>query len=97
MLNEKLVSSTKVYTYRFKGKNRDKVAFKEFYDSNLLINYCCNQHSEIFQIALPEYECIYTESYDYTNIIYYKNFDKLNQLLKLVTECGLYTIEHWEQ
>jgi len=96
-LIEKLIENTKVYTYRFKGKNADRVAFKEFKSREFLKHYCSSTNDEYFKIVIPEYECIYLESDDYTNIIYYRDIDKLNEFLGVISTSGLYTIEHWEQ
>ena len=97
LLSEKLIEITRVYTYRFKGRNSDRVAFKEFKNRELLKHYCSGSNEEYFKVAIPEYECIYLGSDDYTNIIYYRNINKLKAFLDLISDCGLYTIEHWEQ
>jgi hypothetical protein len=97
LLSEKLIEKTKVYTYKFKGKKADRVVFKDFKNRELLKHYCSCTNDEYFKIAIPEYECIYLGADDYTNIIYYRDIDRLKQLLELVSICGLYTIEHWKQ
>lgn len=97
LFSEKLIETTRVYTYRFKGRNADRVAFKEFRSRELLKDYFNGKNDKYFKVAIPEYECIYLEGDDYTNIIYYRNIDKLNELLDLISICGLYTIEHWNQ
>lgn len=94
-LNECISESTKVYTFRLKGRKGNIVKFKEF-NSIISLNCYCNNEADYFKLVIPEYECLYFEADDYTNVIYYKDKIKLTKFLKLISNCGLHTIEHWE-
>jgi hypothetical protein len=63
-----------------------------------ILNKCDiqNQHGEIgqrYDIILPELQAVYCEEWDWTNIIWFRNQEKIQPLIELAEKMGLYILK----
>jgi hypothetical protein len=67
-------------------------------DLNYLMKMCefdklTEDRGEQYTLLIPEYSAIYRESYDWTNILYYRDWTKAEALTELANKHGLHRIE----
>ncbi|MBC6611810.1 hypothetical protein H8B15_12820 [Hymenobacter sp. BT507] len=83
--------------YLWRHKNNYRIVFYKPNDSKHLYKRC-NIRNQIwstghsYDLLLPEYSAVYSEEFDWTNIIWYNDFEKIQPLLELVRKSGLYIL-----
>jgi len=91
-----LYSLTDTYIWRFKRHYRVFV-YKPNTLKHLLLN--CDIKNQTWQtgkrydVLLPKLEAIYSEEWDWTNIIWYRKKEKIAPLIDIVKKSGLYILE----
>ena len=91
--------STNVYTYESSSQQADsqKITFMHYVEKESYLEDCKSRpdkSSDQFQfIILPEFQAIYQESWDDTNIMWFVSRKKIEPLLEQVNACGLHVIE----
>ncbi len=87
---------TELYTWRYKRHSRFHIqkpaSIKDVLrrcDFENLVSNSGNRYS----FLLPEYSAVYTEEWDWTNIIWYTDKVDIEPLLKEVERTGLYILE----
>lgn len=88
---------TNVYLWRNKRHNR--ISFYQPSSINHLLKVCdisnqTWQSGHRYDILLPEFSAIYAEEWDWTNIIWYKDFEKIKPLLGVIKKTGLYVLPY---
>ena len=63
-----------------------------------ILNKCeiQNQHGETgqrYDIILPELQAVYCEEWDWTNIIWFRNREKIQPMIELAEKLGLYILK----
>lgn len=91
----KLFESTKTYSWKFKRKNRFFIY--PFLSINQILNKCNfeNQNWQTgnrYVIIIPEFEAIYKEGWDWSCELYFKDENKIQPLIKLVENSGLFIL-----
>ncbi|MFL1895564.1 hypothetical protein ACJRPK_07665 [Aquimarina sp. 2-A2] len=91
-----LFNMTPTFTWRIKRKNR--FIIYPFDTEKQILNKVDiqNQHSESgqrYDLILPEFEAVYSEEWDWTNIIWFRNQEKLEPLIELAEKSGLYILK----
>jgi hypothetical protein len=86
---------TNVYLWRHKRHFR--ISFYKPTSLKHLLKVCdiANQtwgSGQRYDILLPEYSAVYGEEWDWTNIIWYKDYEKIKPLLSAVEKSGLYVL-----
>ena len=57
--------------------------------------YKPNKTSDQFQfIILPEFQAVYQEDWDDTNVLWFVLREKIEPLLRKANDCGLFAIEY---
>ncbi|MCL9804900.1 hypothetical protein NAT51_05175 [Flavobacterium amniphilum] len=84
---------TDVYLWRHKRHYR--ILFYKPGSLQNLLRHCdiLNQTWESghrYDILLPEYSAVYSEEWDWTTIIWYRDYEKIKPLLEAVKKSGLY-------
>lgn len=83
--------------YLWRHKNNYRIIFYKPNDLQHLQNKC-NIRSQTwssghrYDLLMPEYSAIYSEEFDWTNIIWYIDFKKIEPLLDAVKKSGLYIL-----
>ncbi|WP_298248375.1 hypothetical protein [uncultured Christiangramia sp.] len=85
-------------TYLWKYKKQNRFYIYSVNSKNHLLKRCDikNQTGESgkrYDIILPEFRAVYSEEWDWTNIIRFKERDKIEPLLTLAREIGLNVLE----
>ena len=85
-------------TYLWKYKKQNRFYIYSVNSKNHLLKRCDikNQTGESgkrYDIILPEFRAVYSEEWDWTNIIRFKERDKIEPLLNLAKEIGLNVLE----
>ncbi|MVN23517.1 hypothetical protein [Mucilaginibacter arboris] len=86
---------TNVYLWRHKRHYR--ITFYKPNSLEHLLKVCDIKHQtwEVghrYDLLLPEYSAVYGEEWDWTNVIWYKDFQKIEPLLEIVKRTGLYIL-----
>ena len=90
---------TETYIWRYKRHKR--IVFYKPSSLTHLLNRCDikNQnwwHGHRYHILLPEFSAIYGEEWDWTNILWYIDKEKIKPLLKLAENSGLHILHDRE-
>ena len=92
--------NTEVLNFKFKGKwERCLPSFRKFSSQETMDNYLHpagdNDSSDKFcRLVLPEFEAVYFESWDYTNIFYIQDDKVIPQIKKRANESGVFCLEY---
>ena len=101
LFSKKLLENTEVINFTFKGRRvKSRPVFREFSSKEIKEQYllkvphnvCSN---EFFQVALPQLEALYLESWDDTNVLYLRNTQHADVIESWANECGLYRLDKW--
>ena len=93
-------SKTEVLNFKFKGKwERCYPSFRRFSSQDAMEHYLRsageNDSSNRFcQLVLPEFNAVFFESWDYTNIFYIQDDKVVPQIKKWAIESGVYCLEY---
>ncbi len=93
---DELFQSTSIYFWKYKRNYR--VFIKKPLTNNDLIRKCdfnnlYSQRGRHYSLILPEFSAIYNEEWDWTNILWYKDFEKIKPVLEIAKKVGLYILE----
>ena len=93
-----LFKNTEVYDLRYKKRrNKEHHIFRKFTNFESFEKRVDNDswfHGFSFYIlALPKYEAIYHQNYDDTQILYYRDRDKLTEFMELVKKANIHILE----
>ena len=92
--------STEILNFKFKGKwERCYPCFRKFSSQEAMEHYLHpasdNDSSDKFcMLVLPEFEAVYCESWDYTNIFYIQDDKAIPTIKKWANESGVYCLEY---
>jgi len=86
---------TNVYLWRHKRHYR--ISFYKVSSVKHLLEVCDIKNQtwksgHPYDVLLPEYSAIYGEEWDWVNIIWYKDYEKIKPLLDAVKKSGLYIL-----
>jgi hypothetical protein len=89
---EELYKSTETYLWKY--KRNDRIFIKKPLNYNDLRRKCdlsnlSSQRGKQYSLILPEYSAIYNEEWDWTNIVWYTDEDKLKPLVEIARKNGL--------
>lgn len=91
-----LFDATEVYTVRTRGRwpHKQRLQLKQYRDRAFFLQQCrFNSFTEPRQLVLlPAFDCIYCESWDDTNVVFFHSRDKVQKLLDLAQACGLHCL-----
>lgn len=93
----KLYSLTDVYFWRYKRHYRPHVYKpRSLHD---VLKYCnfddlTEDRGESYNLVLPDFSAVYSESFDWTNRLLYQDRTKISPILELADEVGLYKLEY---
>ena len=84
-------------TFNWKIKRRNRFFLYPFETIKQILNKCeiQNQHGETgqrYDIILPEFQAVYSEEWDWTNIIWFRDQEKIKPLIELAEKSGLYIL-----
>ena len=84
-------------TYSWKIKRKNRLFIYRFDTLNKIQKKCDipNQHGETgqrYDIILPEVQAVYSEEWDWTNIIWFRDKKKIEPLIELVKKSGLHIL-----
>ncbi|MBU2950019.1 hypothetical protein KO493_04835 [Tamlana agarivorans] len=90
-----LFNLTQTFTSEIKRKNQFFIY--QFETKKQLLNKCeiQNQNGESgqrYDIILPEFQAVYSEEWDWTNIIWFRDQEKIKPLIELAKKSGLYIL-----
>ena len=94
-----IYNSTNVYSYESISQKPDsqKINFVRYVNKEAYLKDCAynpEKTSDQFQfVILPEFEALYYENWDDTNVLWYTSKEKIEPLLEQVGICGLYLID----
>jgi hypothetical protein len=88
-------------TYSWKYKRHKRFFIYPFNSVNQLTQKCNieNQHGETgrrYDILIPEFGANYSEEWDWTNIIWFRDRKEIQPLIDLAHQSGLYILERRE-
>lgn len=91
-----LLNMTPTYSWKIKRKNR--FFLYPIQSLKQILNICkINiQHGESgqrYDIILPELQAVYSEEWDWTNIIWFRDQEKVKPLIELAEKSGLYILK----
>lgn len=93
---EKIYNLTPCYLWKYKRHKR----FFIYRATSLrqILNKCDIKNQTFstavrYEILMPELNAIYSREFDWTNIIWYKEASKIQNLIKLIKDSGLYILE----
>jgi hypothetical protein len=94
-----IYSLTDIYSWKYKRHNRFFIY--PFTSLNQLTKKCKidNQHGESgrrYDLIIPDFGAIYSEEWDWTNIIWYRDRKEIQPLINLAQQSGLYILEKRE-
>jgi len=89
---EELYKSTDTYLWKYKRNYR--IFIKKPLNYNDLLRKCdfnslSSQRGKQYSLILPEYSAIYNEEWDWTNIVWYTDEDKIEPLVEIARKSGL--------
>ena len=87
---------TNIYSWKYKRHNRFFIY--PFTSLNQLTKKCKidEQHGESgqrFDLIIPDFRAVYSEEWDWTNIIWYRDKEKIKPVIELAKNSGLYILE----
>ena len=96
-LIEELHKSTDTYLWKYKRNNR--IFLKKPLTCNDLLRKCdfnnlWSQSGARYSLILPELSAIYNEGWDWTNIVWYKNEEKIEPIIMLAKKVGLHILKN---
>ena len=94
-----LYNLTHIYSWKYKRHNRFFIY--PFTSLGHLTEKCKieNQHGVTgrgYDIIIPEFGAVYSEEWDWTNIIWYRDRKEIQPLIDLAQQSGLYILEKRE-
>jgi hypothetical protein len=92
--NHYLVNKFDCYTIRFKGQKKETINFKKFLSKEKAQEYLEPSPYNIssnsyFNLLMPECEVIYFENFDFSNVLYYRDENKISDI---ITSCNLHEL-----
>lgn len=92
-----LVTATFALSFTFRGRKDNRLIFRKFTSETALVNYCTPHGARTlkhrqFQIALPDLDCVFLESWDDTNHIFFTETTAIPLVQRLARENGLYVL-----
>ena len=93
--NQLLSEQTEVLTFRFRGINGDKPKFKSFLSQEAQSSYFRQTDMGMYQAVLPEFNAVYFEGYDDTNVFYLRDLSVKSFIESCANKVGLHCLEHW--
>lgn len=95
-----MAANTEVLNFKFKGKwDKCYPCFRKFGTQEAMLDYLQpagdNDSSDKFcKLVLPEFNAVYFESWDYTNVFYIQNDSAISEIKKWASEAGVYCLEY---
>ena len=91
-----LYNLSSIYSWKYKRHNRFYIY--PFTSLNQLTEKCKidDQHGENgrrYDLIIPDFGAVYSEEWDWTNIIWYRDKEKIKPLIELAQESGLHILE----
>jgi|SRR5690554_2071402 len=85
-------------TYSWKYKRHKRFFIYPFISLDQLTEKCNieSQHGESgrrYDLLIPEFGAVYSEEWDWTNIIWYRDKKEIQPLIDLAQQCDLYILE----
>lgn len=85
-------------TFSWKTKRKNRFFLYPLETEKQILNKCeiQNQHGESgqrYDIILPELKAVYSEEWDWTNIIWFRDQEKIQPLIELAKKSGLYILK----
>jgi ABC-type oligopeptide transport system substrate-binding subunit len=82
-------------TFNWKIKRKNRFFLYHFETIKQILNKCeiQNQHGETgqrYDIILREFQAVYSEEWDWMNIIWFRDQEKIKPLIELAEKSGLY-------
>ena len=96
MVVEELYKTTDIYFWRYKRNYRMVLKKPMNYDDVLRkcdFDNLWSQSGKRYSLILPEFSAIYSEEWDWTNIIWYTDEKKIVPILKIAEKAGLYILK----
>jgi hypothetical protein len=93
---EEINSKTELFSWRYKRHYRFHIQKPESLKDVLRkcdFDNLCSQSGRRYSFLLPEYSAVYAEEWDWTNIIWYTDSEKIEPLLETAKKVGLYVLE----
>ena len=93
---DRIFRETDVYTIRFRGRwpKKQRIVSKKYVDREGYLRRCHFDWEKFQWGIIPEYEAIYHEHWDDTNVLWYRDRKQADVVLKWAQECGLHAIEY---
>lgn len=93
---KELYTKTDVYTWRYKRNKR--VFIQRPQTINDVLRKCdfknlWSQSGKRYSFILPEFSAIYNEEWDWTNIIWYTDEEKIKPILEIAEKAGLHILK----
>ncbi|MFC3532705.1 hypothetical protein ACFOLG_10970 [Vogesella facilis] len=91
-----LFDASEVYTVRPRGRwpHKQRLQLKQYRDRAFFLQQC--RFNPLLAprqlVLLPEFDCIYCESWDDTNVAFFHSRDKVQKLVDLAQACGLHCL-----
>jgi hypothetical protein len=101
LFSNKIIQSTEVINFTFKGRwTKSRPVFRKFTSESSKKDYMKSASNFVgsqffFKVALPEFEALYFENWDDTNIFYLRNENHASLIETWANECGLYRLDKW--
>ena len=101
LFSNNIIESTEVINFTFKGRwAKSRPVFRKFTSAGSKQNYMKSASNFVssnffFKVALPEFEALYFESWDDTNIFYLRDEKHADLIETWANECGLYRLDKW--
>lgn len=94
-----LYNSTPIYTARFRRNRKNSLSIKKIKDLETLDKKCKfhilnEDFGNVFQFLIPEYSLIYTQYFDWTHLIDYRDERELEQFNQILCQFGLYHLDN---
>ena len=85
-------------TFTWKAKRNNRFYLYPLETVKQILNKCQiqNQHGETgqrYDIILPELKAVYSEEWDWTNIIWFRDQEKIQPMIELAEKSGLYILK----
>jgi len=93
---KEIFNSTEIYLWRY--KRHDRFFVYKPTSINEVLNRCdfdnlYSERGKHYSLILPEYSAVFNEEWDWTNIIWYINKEKIKPLIKIIKKAGLHILE----
>ena len=94
---ERLFEMTPTYGWKYKRKTR--FFLYPFVTKSQILRKCVIQNQlgetgQRYDIILPDLQAVYSEEWDWTNIIWFKEQEKVKPLIELAEKLGLYILKN---